>query len=100
MNAGELDKQDKTENAGISTEWIMEKMGNTWRGVQTSTKAGETDQGVTSPLHLALVQKCHFQHKIFQHKNVVNKARGKRVYFLPFTRNTSKHLAKDGIVAC
>jgi hypothetical protein len=25
----------------------MGKMGDTWRGVETSTKAGETDQGMT-----------------------------------------------------
>ena len=27
----------------------MGKMGDTWRGVETITKTGETDQGVTVP---------------------------------------------------
>jgi hypothetical protein len=27
----------------------MVKMGNTWRGVEKSTMAGETDQGLTQP---------------------------------------------------
>ena len=37
-----------TENTGINTLGIMRKMGNTWRGVETSIKTGETDQGVTT----------------------------------------------------
>jgi hypothetical protein len=37
----------QTENTGISTQGIMGKMGNTWRGVETSTRTGKTDQGVT-----------------------------------------------------
>ena len=35
------------ENTGINTQEIMGKMGDTWREVETSTKTGETDQGVT-----------------------------------------------------
>ena len=38
-----LDKQNESENTGIN---IMGKMGDTWRGMETSTKTGETDQGV------------------------------------------------------
>ena len=37
----------QTENTGINTLGIMGKMGDTWRGVETITKTGETDQGVT-----------------------------------------------------
>ena len=37
------------ENTGINTQGIMGKMGDTWRGVETITKTGETDQGVTVP---------------------------------------------------
>ena len=37
----------QTENTGINTQGIMGKMGDTWRRVETSTKTGETDQGVT-----------------------------------------------------
>jgi hypothetical protein len=35
----------------------MGKMGDTWRGVETSTKTGKTDQGVTQielPCHMTL----------------------------------------------
>jgi hypothetical protein len=38
----------QTENTGINTQGIMGKMGDTWRGVETITKTGETDQGVTT----------------------------------------------------
>jgi hypothetical protein len=34
----------QTENTGISTQGIMEKMGDSWRGVETSTRTCETDQ--------------------------------------------------------
>ena len=37
----------QTENTGVNALGIMGKMGNTWRGVETSTKTGETDQGMT-----------------------------------------------------
>ena len=37
----------QTENTGINTLGIMRKMGDTWRGVKTSTKTCETDHGVT-----------------------------------------------------
>ena len=37
----------KTENTGINTLGIMRKMADTCRGVETRTKTGETDQGVT-----------------------------------------------------
>jgi hypothetical protein len=37
----------RTENTGINTQGIMGKMGDTWRGVETRTRTGETDQGVT-----------------------------------------------------
>jgi hypothetical protein len=30
-----------------NTLGIMGKIGETWRGLETSTKTGETDQGVT-----------------------------------------------------
>uniref|UniRef100_A0A4W5RZT2 Anion exchange protein n=1 Tax=Hucho hucho TaxID=62062 RepID=A0A4W5RZT2_9TELE len=43
------------ENTGIYTQGIMGKMG-TWRGVETNTKTGETDQGVTVP---PLSRGCH-----------------------------------------
>ena len=36
----------QTENTGINTQGIMGKMGDTWRGVETITKTGGTDQGV------------------------------------------------------
>jgi hypothetical protein len=42
----------QTENTGINTQGIMGKMGDTWRGVETITKTGETDQGVTVRLFL------------------------------------------------
>ena len=49
--AGRLDEQKKmstdTENTGINTLGIMGKMSESWRGVETSTKTGETDHGVT-----------------------------------------------------
>ena len=50
--AGRLDETTRTgnrqtENTGISTRGILGKMGDTWRGVETSTKTGEIDQGVT-----------------------------------------------------
>uniref|UniRef100_A0A4W5RWF3 Anion exchange protein n=1 Tax=Hucho hucho TaxID=62062 RepID=A0A4W5RWF3_9TELE len=45
----------QTENTGIYTQGIMGKMG-TWRGVETNTKTGETDQGVTVP---PLSRGCH-----------------------------------------
>jgi hypothetical protein len=31
----------------MNTQGIMEKMGDTWKGVKTITKTGETDPGVT-----------------------------------------------------
>ena len=37
----------QTENTGINTQGIRGKMGDTWRGVETSTRTGETDQGMT-----------------------------------------------------
>ena len=37
----------QTENTSINTQGIMGKMGNNWSGVETITKTGETDQGVT-----------------------------------------------------
>ena len=37
----------QTENTGINALGIMGKMGDTWRGVETSTKTCETDQGET-----------------------------------------------------
>ena len=36
-----------TENTGINTQGIMRQMGDTCRGVETITKTGETDLGVT-----------------------------------------------------
>ena len=50
--AGRLDETKRTgnrqtENTGINTQGIMGKMGNTWMGMETITKTGETDQGVT-----------------------------------------------------
>ena len=50
--AGWLDKTKQTgkrqsENTGVNTQGIIGKMGDTWRGVETITKTGETDQGVT-----------------------------------------------------
>jgi hypothetical protein len=36
------------DNTGINTQEIMGKMGDIWRGVETSRKTGETDQGVTN----------------------------------------------------
>jgi hypothetical protein len=55
-NAGRLDETKRTgnrqtENTGINTLGIMRKMGDTWRGVETSTKTGETDQGVTQGIY-------------------------------------------------
>ena len=51
-NAGKLDETKQTgnrqtENTGINTRGIMRKMGDTLRGVETCTKTGEPDQGVT-----------------------------------------------------
>ena len=37
----------QTENTGINTQKIMGKMGDTWREVETITRTGEPDQGVT-----------------------------------------------------
>ena len=37
----------QTENTGINTLGIMRKMADTWRGVETSKKTGETDPVVT-----------------------------------------------------
>ena len=37
----------QAENTCINTLGIMGKMGDTWKGVETSTKASETDLGVT-----------------------------------------------------
>ena len=37
----------QTKNTGINPLVKMGKMGDTWRAVETSTKTGETDQGVT-----------------------------------------------------
>jgi hypothetical protein len=37
----------QTENTGINTQGITGKMGDTWKGVETSTRTGETGQGVT-----------------------------------------------------
>ena len=52
-NADRLNGQNKlsteTENRDTNTLGIMGKIGDTWRGVETSTKTGETDQGVTVP---------------------------------------------------
>ena len=42
----------QTENTGINTQRIMRKMGDTWRVVETITKTGETDQGVTVTYYL------------------------------------------------
>ena len=39
--------QNNRENRGINTLGIMGKMGDTRRGVETGTKTGETDLGVT-----------------------------------------------------
>ena len=36
----------QTENTFINTQVIMGKMGDIWRGVDSITKTGETDQGV------------------------------------------------------
>jgi hypothetical protein len=35
----------QTENTGINTQGINGKMGVTWKGVETITTTGETDQG-------------------------------------------------------
>ena len=37
----------QTGNTGINTQGLMGKTGDTWRCVETITKTGETDQGVT-----------------------------------------------------
>jgi hypothetical protein len=36
----------QTENTGINTQGIVGKMDDTWWGVETSTRTGETDQDV------------------------------------------------------
>jgi hypothetical protein len=36
----------RTENKGINIQGMTGKMGDTWRGVETSTRTGETYQGV------------------------------------------------------
>jgi hypothetical protein len=51
-NAGRLDETRRTgnrqsENTGINAPGIIGRMGHTWRVVETSTKTGVTDQGVT-----------------------------------------------------
>jgi hypothetical protein len=43
-NAGQLDELTTDKQ---KTQGIMGKMADTWRGVETSTLIGETDQGVT-----------------------------------------------------
>ena len=56
-NAGTVGFMNKTnwnkqsENTGINTQGIMGKMSDTWSGVATGTKTGETDQGVTPIAH-------------------------------------------------
>jgi hypothetical protein len=45
----------QTENTSINTQGIIEKMGDTWRGVETSTRTGETDQGKRV---VAILVKC------------------------------------------
>ena len=49
MLVGFMNKMNwqQTENTGKNTQGIMGKMGDTWRRVETITKTGETDQGVT-----------------------------------------------------
>ena len=52
QNAGRLEQTSRTgnrqtENTGNNKQGIMGKVGDTWRGVETSTRTGETDQGVT-----------------------------------------------------
>ena len=52
QNAGRLEQTRRTgnrqtENTGINSQGIMGKLGDTWRGVETITKTGETDQDVT-----------------------------------------------------
>jgi hypothetical protein len=37
----------QTENTGIDMQAIIGRKGNTWKGVETSTRTDETDQGVT-----------------------------------------------------
>jgi hypothetical protein len=39
--------KSQTENTGLNAQGIMKKMGDTWRGVETSTKTVETHQDVT-----------------------------------------------------
>ena len=51
-NIGRLDETKRTgnrqiQNTVINTQGIMGKMGDTWRGVETITKTGETNQDVT-----------------------------------------------------
>jgi hypothetical protein len=51
-NSGKLEQtrqtgNKQTENSGINTQGIIGKMGDTWRGVETNTRTGETDQGMT-----------------------------------------------------
>jgi hypothetical protein len=59
-NAGRLDETRRTgnrstENTGINAPGIMGKLGDTWRGLETSTKTGETDQGVTHIIVIVLI---------------------------------------------
>jgi hypothetical protein len=45
MNWQETNREHRSRYAGDTG-----KMGNTWRGVETSRKTGETDHGVTLPM--------------------------------------------------
>ena len=49
----------ETENTGINTQGIMGKMGDTWRGVGTITKTGETHQGVTETFNFTRKTAIH-----------------------------------------
>jgi hypothetical protein len=56
----------QTENTGINTQGIMRKMGDTCRRLETSTRTGETDQGVTIILFSNL-----FAHLLrMKHRNI------------------------------
>jgi hypothetical protein len=55
-NSGKLERRRRTgnkqtENTGINTQGIIGKMGDTRRGVETSTRTGEADQGMTFTIH-------------------------------------------------
>jgi hypothetical protein len=64
-NAGWLDKQGELatdkQRTQVNTQWIMGKMGDTWRGVETITKTGKTDQGVTTCNQIK--SNCHMLRK-------------------------------------